>query len=283
MTASDDTSSSVADINLIAFTAEQAAVSVLLSPGMVPIAETNTSTTYGELVDDTDDPSIGHRSLTIRRWRTDTPHRPSTETVAALALHDSPLSRDWTGPASPTTVDGAPATTRPFREHDGVVGAVVTCDLIDSVVTLRATWHPDDHEGATALITSTGTARLLAVSDLVVDRSSLYHPLLGVSFEIPLGWVVSKAEPDHLTMSRGSTTITLSRSVEVPNSAGPEPINITSVAPLQFTATADTNPLTCLTAVSNDDEHLIVRAEHVDDVTRSDMITFINTIRTHPR
>ena len=268
----------------VAFTATTAQMSILLPVGMVPIADYPHSTTYGELVDHTDDPLVAHRTVTIRRWYTDTPHRPSVETVAELALHDSPLSYDWTGPSTGTTVDGTTAITRPFRDHDGIVGTVTACDLIDTVVTVRSTWHPDDRTGATRMPRVASSARLLALSDLAVDRASLYHPVLGISFTLPLGWHIPTAERPVITLANDTTTVTFTRGDANTIIGMSEHITIATASPLQLVATTDnaTAP-TVIAASDRSPEQLLVNAHGITDATRSDTMSLIASLRTHPR
>lgn len=271
-------------IEEVAFTVTTAQVSILLPVGMVPIAEYPHSTTYGELVDDTDDPLVAHRTVTVRRWYTDTPHRPSAQTVAELALHDSPLSYDWTGPATGTTVDGTTAITRPFRDHDGIVGTVTACDLIDTVVTVRATWHPNDRTGAARMPRIASSARLLALSDLAVDRASLYHPVLGISFNIPLGWHIPTAERHVITLANDTTTVTFTRVDTSNTNSATEHITIATASPLQLVATADnaTSPNE-IAASDRSPEQLLINAHGITDATRSDTMGLIASLRTHPR
>jgi hypothetical protein len=268
----------------VAFTATTAQVSILLPVGMVPIAEYPHSTTYGELVDETDDPLVAHRTVTIRRWYTDSPHRPSAETVAELALHDSPLSHDWTGPTTTTTVDGTTATSRPFRDHDGIVGTVTACDLIDTVVTVRSTWHPDDRTGSTRMPRVASSARFLALSDLAVDRASLYHPVIGISLNIPLGWHIPTAERHVITLANDTTTVTFTRVDTSDAIPAHERITIATASPLHLVAAADNaaSP-TEIAASDRSPEQLLINAHGITDATRGDTMGLIASLRTHPR
>lgn len=265
----------------VAFTVEGAHASVPVPVGMVPISTTVTGATFAETAAAPDDVSA-HRTLIVRRWSTVTGHAPSAETVALLALHDSPLSDDWTGATSTTTVDGAPASVRSLRDHDGIVGTVTTCALIDSVVTLRATWHRDDTEAPGLFHRTTSDTRLLHIDDLMVDRASLYHPLLGVSLVFPIGWDIDSATDDRLTLVNGETTITVSRTVldrfedvlEAP----------VTMPPLVLTVTGDRGDVSAhIRAVSDGPDPLAVDAAGVDARTRADTLAIIASFRTHPR
>ena len=265
----------------VAFTVDGAHASVPVPVGMVPVATTATGATFGQTAADPDDASA-HRTLIVRRWSTVTGHAPSAETVALLALHDSPLSDDWAGASTATTVDGAPALVRSFHDHDGIVGTVTACPLIDSVVTLRATWHRDDTEAPGLFHRTAADTRLLHVDDLMVDRSSLYHPRLGVSLAFPIGWDIDSATDDRLTLVNGKTTIAVSRAVldrlddvlEAPD----------TMPPLVLTVTGDRgNDSTHIRAVSDGPDPLAVDAAGVDARTRADTLAIMASTRTHPR
>lgn len=265
----------------VAFTVGGAHASVPVPVGMVPISTTATGATFAEIEAEPDAVSA-HRTLMIRRWATVTGHAPSVETVALLALHDSPLSDDWTGAARATTVDGAPASVRPLRDHDGIVGTVTTCALIDSVVTLRATWHRDDAQAPGLFHRTSTETRLLHVDDLMVDRSSLYHPSLGVSLAFPIAWDIDSATNDRLTLVNGATTVTISRAaIDRLNDVlrAPE-----TMPPLVLIVSGDRrNDSTHIRAVSDRPDPLTVDATGVDVRTRADTLAIMASLRTHPR
>ena len=265
----------------VAFTASEPRVSVLVPVGLVPISSGPASVTYGDPAGDPDD-ITAHRTLTVRRWSTVTGHAPSAEAVALLALHDAPLSDDWTGPAMATTLDGAAARTRPFRDHDGIVGSVTTCPLIDSTVTVRATWHPDDRAAPALLDRSATDARLLHVDDLMVDRGSLHHPRVGISVAFPIGWDITTVAADRLTLVNGPTTITIDRGDHDRLAVAGTPIDV--VPPLTLTVTADAaaDP-SHLRAIADGPEPLTVDAVGVDSTTRADTMAILASLRTHPR
>jgi hypothetical protein len=256
-------------------------MSVLVPVGLVPIASGASWVTYGDPAGDPDGVTA-HRTLTVRRWSTVTGHAPSAESLALLALHDAPLSDDWTGPAVATTVDGAAASTRSFHEHDGIIGTVTTCPLIDTTVTVRATWHPDDRDAAALFHRSVTEARSLHVDDLMVDRASLYHPLLGVSLALPIGWDISTAVDDQLSLVNGPTHLTLSRSA-------PDALAVTLPAtrpapPLTLAISADhAEHPTHLRAVADGPDPVSVEATGVEPATRADTLAIITSLRTHPR
>jgi hypothetical protein len=256
-------------------------MSVLVPVGLVPIASGASWVTYGDPAGDPDGVTA-HRTLTVRRWSTVTGHAPSAESLALLALHDAPLSDDWTGPAVATTVDGAAALVRPFREHDGIIGTVTTCRLVDTTVTVRATWHPDDGDAAALLHRSVTEARLLHVDDLMVDRASLYHPLLGVSLALPIGWDIATAVDDQLTLVNGPTQLTLSRTA--PDALAVTLDTVRTTPPLTLTVSADDveNPAH-LRAVAVGPDPVSVDVTGVDPATRADTLAIITSLRTHPR
>ena len=265
----------------VAFTVEGAHASVPVPVGMVPISTTVTGATFAETAAAPHDVSA-HRTLIVRRWSTVTGHAPSAETVALLALHDSPLSDDWTGATSTTTVDGAPASVRSLRDHDGIVGTVTTCALIDSVVTLRATWHCDDTEAPGLFHRTTSETRLLHVDDLMVDRSSLYHPRLGVSLAFPIGWDIDSATEDRLTLVNGETTIAVRRTViDRLDDVLEAPV---TMPPLVLTVTGDLrSDSTHIRAVADGPDPVGIDATDVTAGTRSDTLSIIASFRTHPR
>ena len=265
----------------VAFTVAGAHASVPVPVGMVPISTTATSATFAETSAEPDDVTA-QRTLIVRRWSTVTGHAPSAETVTLLALHDSPLSDDWAGAATATTVDGAPANVRPLRDHDGIVGTVTTCALIDSVVTLRATWHRDDTDAPGLFHRCATDTRLLHVDDLMVDRASLHHPLLGVSHLLPIGWDIATAVDDRLTLINGPTSITVTRGALDPLAVGLDPVD--TLPPLVLTLTADdpTDP-TEIRAVGDGPDPVGIDATDVTAGTRADTLAIIASLRTHPR
>lgn len=265
----------------VAFTVAGAHASVPVPVGMVPISTTATGATFAETAAEPDDVSA-HRTLMVRRWSTVTGHAPSAETVALLALHDSPLSDDWAGAPTTTTVDGAPASARALRDHDGIVGAVTTCALVDSVLTLRATWHRDDTEAPGLFHRSSTDTRLLHVDDLMVDRASLHHPLLGVSHLLPIGWDIATAIDDRLTLVNGATSITVTRGALEPLAVALGPVD--ALPPLVLTLSGDdpTDP-THIRAVADGPDPVGIDATGVTTGTRADTLAIISSFRTHPR
>lgn len=276
----------ILNYDTVAFTAAESGVSLLLPVGLVPIDGGPGADSYIHIdalgtsddADDDYDPER-YRTITVRRWHTGLPHAPSADLVSLMTLHDAPLSDDWTGTPQTTSVDGAPALTRPFRDHDGIIGTVTTCDLGDTIVTFRATWHPHDLSAPGEFARTVTTARLLTIDDLVIDKASAYHPLVGVSIEVPLGWHLG-VDDDTLTIQQDTSIVAITRTTaprEHPFDGDP-----IKIAP-PLTMAIERSDESSLIASSNGLEPVHITASGLDERTRPIVISLIGSIRTHPR
>ncbi len=136
------------------------------------------------------------RFLAVRRWQANFPHCFTPAAAAEVFLHASGSTSRWTGEVAELRSDGRSVMLRFFDEDwidDGSItalcrGFVGVADLGDSLVVYRASWDALDHDADASMRWAVQSARYLTFEDLAVPRTSIFHPALLVSVELPDGW-----------------------------------------------------------------------------------------------
>ena len=185
-------------------TSKEVMASVLLPAGYEPAEEPGGGTRYraSEMATEGE--------LSIRRFLAGLAHTPSPHVAAELHLHSGDGSYRWVSGDAPAEIDGAPATSRScIDDHNGTEGTVITAELGDTLLSVRAIWPQGDRDRRDELMAMVGSIRLLALEDLQVRRGSHLHPVFSLSVARPAGWKITHMDEEswEFTFPGGGCTL----------------------------------------------------------------------------
>ena len=191
-------------------------ISLLLPPGYYPTVDESEFTFIEKKVDFEDQaPDNPELIMSVRRWRTNDAINLSAEMCAHFHLYELEDAHQWTSPAQPLTSDGQSGSIQNFECHSGEVGFVATFDLINDIVTFRATWpsgYPVFGERLTSIVES---ARYLKPGDVMSEKTSILQPMIGVS-AVPGDWLVDEPEFSSLRIVNGDNVWLIHQMLELP-------------------------------------------------------------------
>ena len=191
-------------------------ISLLLPPGYYPTLDENELAFIEKKVDFEDlAPDNPELFMSVRRWRTNDAINLSAEMCAHFHLYELEDAHQWTSPAQLLTSDGQSGSIRYFSCHSGDAGFVATFDLINDIVTFRATWpseYPSFGEQLSIIVES---ARYLKPGDVMSEKTSIVQPMIGVS-AVPGDWLVDEPEFSSLRLVNGENVWLIHQMSELP-------------------------------------------------------------------
>ena len=191
-------------------------ISLLLPPGYYPTVDESELAFIEKKVDFEDrDPDNPELIMSVRRWRTNDAINLSAEMCAHFHLYELEDAHQWTSPAQPSTSDGQSGSIRYFSCHSGDAGFVATFDLINDIVTFRATWPNDYPNFGEQLSTIVESARYLKPGDVMSEKTSIVQPMIGVS-AVPGDWLVDEPEYSTLRIVSGDNVWLIHQMLDLP-------------------------------------------------------------------
>jgi hypothetical protein len=144
-----------------------------------------------------DPTAAGTVELSIRRFLSGLAHTPSCQVAAELHLHSGDGSRRWTSSESPAELDGATAQARTFGDEQAATeGTVITAQLGDTLLSVRAIWPQGSHDQRSQLLSMIDSIRLLSLEDLTIPRRSQLHPVFSISVARPANWRITQMDEE---------------------------------------------------------------------------------------
>ena len=191
-------------------------ISLLLPPGYYPSLDDSELASIAKIVDIEDlAPDNPELVMAVRRWRTNDAINLSAEMCAHFHLYELEDAHQWTSPSRALTSDGQSGSVRYFSCHSGEVGFVATFDLINDIVTFRATWPSDYPVFDEQLTTIVESARYLKPGDVMSEKTSIVQPMIGVS-AVPGDWLVDEPEFSSLRIVSGDNVWLIHQMFELP-------------------------------------------------------------------
>jgi hypothetical protein len=191
-------------------------ISLLLPSGYYPTLDESNHALVEKKVDFEDQaPDNPELLMSVRRWRTNDAINISAEMCAHFHLYELEDAHQWMAPAQPFTSDGQVGSIQNFECHSGEVGFVATFDLINDIVTFRATWPSDYPNFGERLSTIVESARYLQAGDVMSQKTSIVQPMIGVS-AMPGDWLVDEPEFASLRFVNGENVWLIHQMLELP-------------------------------------------------------------------
>ena len=191
-------------------------ISLLLPPGYYPTVDESELASIAKIVDFEDlTPDNPELIMSVRRWRTNDAINLSAEMCAHFHLYELEDAHQWISPAQPLTSDGQVGSIQNFECHSGEVGFVATFDLINDIVTFRATWPNDYPNFGEQLSTIVESARYLKPGDVMSEKTSIVQPMIGVS-AVPGDWLVDEPEYSTLRLVSGDNVWLIHQMLDLP-------------------------------------------------------------------
>jgi hypothetical protein len=191
-------------------------ISLLLPSGYYPTLDESNHALVEKRVDfDDQAPDNPELLMSVRRWRTNDAINISAEMCAHFHLYELEDAHQWMAPAQPFTSDGQVGSIQNFECHSGEVGFVATFDLINDIVTFRATWPSDYPNFGERLSTIVESARYLQAGDVMSQKTSIVQPMIGVS-AMPGDWLVDEPEFASLRFVNGENVWLIHQMLELP-------------------------------------------------------------------
>jgi hypothetical protein len=191
-------------------------ISLLLPSGYYPTLDESNHALVEKRVDfDDQAPDNPELLMSVRRWRTNDAINISAEMCAHFHLYELEDAHQWMAPAQPFTSDGQVGSIQNFECHSGEVGFVATFDLINDIVTFRATWPSNYSNFGEQLSTIVESARYLKPGDVMSQKTSIVQPMIGVS-AVPGDWLVDEPEYSTLRIVNGENVWLIHQMLELP-------------------------------------------------------------------
>jgi hypothetical protein len=191
-------------------------ISLLLPAGFYPTLDESNHALVEKKVDFEDQaPDNPELLMSVRRWRTNDAINISAEMCAHFHLYELEDAHQWMAPAQPLTSDGQVGSIQNFECHSGEVGFVATFDLINDIVTFRATWPSNYSNFGEQLSTIVESARYLKPGDVMSQKTSIVQPMIGVS-AMPGDWLVDEPEYSTLRLVSGDNVWLIHQMLELP-------------------------------------------------------------------
>jgi hypothetical protein len=191
-------------------------ISLLLPPGYYPNLDDSELASIAKIVDIEDlAPDNPELIMSVRRWRTNDAINLSAEMCTHFHLYELEDAHKWTSPSRALTSDGQSGSVRYFSCHSGEVGFIATFDLINDIVTFRATWPSDYPVFGEQLTTIVESARYLKPGDVMSEKTSIVQPMIGVS-AVPGDWLVDEPEFSSLRIVNGDNVWLIHQMFELP-------------------------------------------------------------------
>ncbi len=191
-------------------------ISLLLPPGYYPNLDDSELASIAKIVDIEDlAPDNPELIMSVRRWRTNDAINLSAEMCTHFHLYELEDAHKWTSPSRVSTSDGQVGSIQNFECHRGEVGFVATFDLINDIVTFRATWPSDYPVFGKQLTTIVESARYLKPGDVMSEKTSIVQPMIGVS-AVPGDWLVDEPEFSSLRIVNGDNVWLIHQMFELP-------------------------------------------------------------------
>jgi hypothetical protein len=191
-------------------------ISLLLPPGYYPTVDESELASIAKIVDIEDlAPDNPELIMSVRRWRTNDAINLSAEMCTHFHLYELEDAHKWTSPSRALTSDGQSGSVRYFSCHSGEVGFIATFDLINDIVTFRATWPSDYPVIGEQLTTIVESARYLKPGDVMSEKTSIMQPMIGVS-AVPGDWLVDEPEFSSLRIVNGDNVWLIHQMFELP-------------------------------------------------------------------
>ncbi len=191
-------------------------ISLLLPPGYYPNLDDSELASIAKIVDIEDlAPDNPELIMSVRRWRTNDAINLSAEMCTHFHLYELEDAHQWTSLSRASTSDGQVGSIQNFECHSGEVGFVATFDLINDIVTFRATWPSDYPVFGEQLTTIVESARYLKPGDVMSEKTSIVQPMIGVS-AVPGDWLVDEPEFSSLRIVNGDNVWLIHQMFELP-------------------------------------------------------------------
>ena len=257
-------------------------VSLLAPSGMIPGYDT---VDRGSFIKEPDEEDLAPDNplliITVRRWETGDEILPGPELCATMHLFEHPMAKDWTGEPQPFVMDGLVSEIRHFECHNGDVGYVATANLGATVVTIQSSWPSDCPGLGDELTTAAASARFLLAADLMAPKTSIVHPVIGVSVEVHDHWLVDEPGDETLKLvtEGGSWSVGYeSTAPAIHPSWSPIDIEIPgSYVDFSFARNGSTE----LIGVADWPRPFVIRGR-VDGASFDDLVELCRRVRTHP-
>ena len=191
-------------MNLFHHTLANFGVSLLLPVGYFPTQDSQTVASVEKLVDPEDlSPDNPELSMSMRRWLTNDITEVSTEMCSHFHLYEFADAHRWTSDPQFFFSDGVQGSIQEFACHGGDLGFIATFDLINEIVTFRATWPAEFPNFGGIFRDIVQSARYLLAGDVMSEKTSVLQPLIGVSI-VPDEWFVDEPEIQTLRVVRNN-------------------------------------------------------------------------------
>jgi len=261
-------------------------VSLMAPAGMIPGYDVADCGSFIKEPDEEDlAPDNPVQIITVRRWQSGDEMLPGPELCSTMHLFEHPMAKDWSDDPAPFVMDGMPCEIRHFECHNGDIGFVATADLGASVATISSSWSADYPELGDELVAAAASARFLLASDLLAPKTSIVHPVIGVSVTVHDHWLVDEPGDETLNLVTPGGSWSVGREA-TPPAIDPSwtvfSIDMPGVyAGFTFARSGSTD----LIGVSDDVRPLVIRG-HVDASSTAtsfaDLVGLCEQVRTHP-
>jgi hypothetical protein len=191
-------------------------ISLLLPSGYYPTLDDSNHAHVEKKVDFEDQaPDNPELLMSLRRWRTNDAINLSAEMCTHFHLYELEDAHQWTSSAQFLTSDGQAGSIQNFECHSGEVGFVAAIDLINDIVTFRATWPSNYSNFGEQFRAIVESARYLQAGDVMSQKSSIVQPMIGVS-AMPGDWLVDESEFASLRFVNGENVWLIHQMLELP-------------------------------------------------------------------
>ena len=191
-------------------------ISLLLPAGYFPTLDENECALIEKKVDfDDQAPDNPELIMSIRRWRTNDVINLGTEMCSHFHLYELLDAHEWTTSSQQLTSDGQSGYVRYFSCHSGDTGFVATFDLINDIVTFRATWPSDYPNYGDIFRAIVEAVRYLQPGDVMSEKTSIVQPMIGVS-AVPGEWRVDEPVYSTLRLVNGENVWLIHQMQELP-------------------------------------------------------------------
>lgn len=257
-------------------------VSILAPAGMIPGYDTAECGSFIKEPDDEDlRPDNPVQIITVRRWQTGDDMFPGAELSATMHLFEHPMAKDWSGDARPFAMDGMSCEIRYFDCHNGDLGFVASADLGATIATISSSWPADHPALGEELVHAAGSARFLLASDLMAPKTSIVHPVIGVSVAVHDHWLVDEPGDETLFLVTEGGSWSIGREDVAPTidqSWTRIDIDVEG-AHVDFTFASSGEG--DLIGVGNGPRPLVIRGQ-VTGASFDDLVGLCEQVRTHP-
>ena len=258
-------------------------VSLMAPSGMIPGFDTFDRGSFIKEPDD-EDLSAGNPLLiiTVRRWEAGDEVLPGPELCATMHLFEHPMAKDWIDEARPFEMDGLIGEIRDFECHNGDIGFVTTANLGATIVTIQSSWPAAHPELGVELTAAAASARFLLARDLFAPKTSIVHPVIGISVEVPSHWMVDEPGDETLNLVTKGGRWSVGRESAKPTiDAGWSPVEIAvpgSHLDFVFVRRGSSD----LLGVAEWPVPMVIRGQVDGDAAFEDLVRLCEQMRTHP-